>query len=119
ALYWLKRYLETRKDLHPGLFASAHFESRLSGADIWRPFNRYRRLAGLNKPVRPHLLRHTAATQLLFNGWTYKRNPRPRTAGNDLPLLPRPRQSCGKARPREVLGVRHAPDGALTFRHCC
>jgi integrase/recombinase XerD len=68
ALYWLKRYLESRKDGLPALFASEGGKTRLSRADIWRPFNRYRRLAGLNKPVRPHLLRHTAATQLLFNG---------------------------------------------------
>jgi len=67
ALYWLRRYLETRSDDSPPLFISQS-GSRLSRTDIWRPFHRYRRLAGLNKPVRPHLLRHTAATQLLFNG---------------------------------------------------
>jgi site-specific recombinase XerD len=68
ALEWISRYLEIRTDRCPGLFASQNGETRLSRTDIWRPFNRYRRLAGLNKPVRPHLLRHTAATQLLFNG---------------------------------------------------
>jgi site-specific recombinase XerD len=67
ALQWLSRYLEIRTDNLPALFAS-NCQTRLSRTDIWRPFHRYRRLAGLNKPVRPHLLRHTAATQLLFNG---------------------------------------------------
>jgi site-specific recombinase XerD len=68
ALYWLKRYLEIRNDDSRALFVSQNGQSRLSRTDIWRPFHRYRILAGLNKPVRPHLLRHTAATQLLFNG---------------------------------------------------
>jgi site-specific recombinase XerD len=67
ALYWLGRYLEIRTDDLPPLFLSQN-GTRLSRTDIWRPFHRYRRLAGLKKPVRPHLLRHTAATQLLFNG---------------------------------------------------
>jgi integrase/recombinase XerD len=67
ALYWLRRYLEDRTDDLPPLFLT-QTGSRLSRTDIWRPFHLYRRLAGLNKPVRPHLLRHTAATQLLFNG---------------------------------------------------
>jgi site-specific recombinase XerD len=68
ALHWLRRYLETRPDDMPALFMSQNGKTRLARTDIWRPFQRYRRLAGLNKPVRPHLLRHTAATQLLFNG---------------------------------------------------
>jgi integrase/recombinase XerD len=68
ALYWLKRYLENRADQSAALFVSQNGCSRLARTDIWRPFHRYRELAGLNKPVRPHLLRHTAATQLLFNG---------------------------------------------------
>jgi site-specific recombinase XerD len=67
ALHWLRRYLEIRTDDLPPLFVSQN-ATRLSRTDVWRPFHRYRRLAGLNKPVRPHLLRHTAATQLLFNG---------------------------------------------------
>jgi site-specific recombinase XerD len=67
ALHWLGRYLEMRTDDAAALFLSQS-GSRLSRTDIWRPFNRFRRIAGLNKPVRPHLLRHTAATQLLFNG---------------------------------------------------
>ena len=68
ALHWVKQYLDTRKDDSPALLISEGGKTRLSRTDIWRPFHRYRRLAGLNKPVRPHLLRHTAATQLLFNG---------------------------------------------------
>jgi Site-specific recombinase XerD len=68
ALEWLERYLKIRKDDHPALFVCLSGKTRLKRVDIWRPFTRYRKLAGINKPVTPHLLRHTAATQLLFNG---------------------------------------------------
>ena len=68
ALFWLRRYLDLRTDHHPALFARQDGWERLKQPDIWRPFARHRLLAGINKPVRPHLLRHTAATQLLFNG---------------------------------------------------
>jgi integrase/recombinase XerD len=68
ALFWLGRYLEVRNDNNPALFVCQDGRSRLKRPDIWRPFARYRLAAGIEKPVRPHLLRHTAATQLLFNG---------------------------------------------------
>ncbi len=68
ALGWVSEYLKARTDDHPALFVCQDGQSRLKQPDIWRPFARVRKLAGLNKPVRPHLLRHTAATQLLFNG---------------------------------------------------
>jgi site-specific recombinase XerD len=68
AVYWLQQYLATRQDGHPALFVCQGGRSRLKRDDIWRPFNRYRKVSGINKPVTPHLLRHTAATQLLFNG---------------------------------------------------
>lgn len=68
ALQWLNKYLEVRRDRHPALFVSLGGRSRLQRPDIWRPFTRYRKAAGLHKRVTPHLLRHTAATQLLFNG---------------------------------------------------
>ena len=68
ALFWLEQYLATRTDTADPLFVCQDGEGRLARTDVWRPFARFRRIAGLNKPVRPHLLRHTAATQLLFNG---------------------------------------------------
>jgi len=68
AIDWLRRYLATRTDSHPAVFVCRGGQGRLQQPDIWRPFGRYRRLAGIAKPVTPHLLRHTAATQLLFNG---------------------------------------------------
>jgi site-specific recombinase XerD len=68
AFDWVQRYLALRTDHHPALFSCLGRDARLKREDIWRPFLRYRKLAGINKPVTPHLLRHTAATQLLFNG---------------------------------------------------
>lgn len=68
AIYWLSQYLELRHDAEPAVFVIESTPHRLTREDIWRPFTRYRRLAGINKRVTPHLLRHTAATQLLFNG---------------------------------------------------
>jgi integrase/recombinase XerD len=68
SIQWLKRYLCSRCDDHPALFACLNGRSRLNRDDIWRSFAIYRRRAGLTKAVTPHLLRHTAATQLLFNG---------------------------------------------------
>jgi site-specific recombinase XerD len=68
AIQWLRRYLDWRTDEHPALFVCRGGKSRLNQLDLWRPFARYRKRAGIVKPVTPHLLRHTAATQLLFNG---------------------------------------------------
>lgn len=68
ALYWLGRYLETRTDTTAAVFVIEDGTARLNRPDIWRPFARYRVRAGINKRVTPHLLRHTVATQLLFNG---------------------------------------------------
>jgi site-specific recombinase XerD len=68
SLEWLQRYLDIRSDQAKALFACQNGRDRLKRADIWRSFEHYRRRAGIKKPVRPHILRHTAATWLLFNG---------------------------------------------------
>jgi integrase/recombinase XerD len=68
ALHWIKRYLECRGSNNPAVFVSLDGATRLKRTDIWRPFVRHREWAGINKRITPHLLRHTAATQLLFNG---------------------------------------------------
>jgi len=68
AISWMKKYLSIRLDNHPALFVCQGGKSRLKRTDIWRPFSRFRKLARIDKRVTPHLLRHTAATQMLFNG---------------------------------------------------
>jgi integrase/recombinase XerD len=68
ALAWIRRYLDIRTDQDPALFVCQNGQSRLKQPDLWRSFVHYREIAGINKKVTPHLLRHTAATQLLFNG---------------------------------------------------
>lgn len=67
ALLWIDRYLEARSDSAIPLFITQQ-GTRLSRADISGLFARYARRAGLDKKVTPHILRHTAATTLLFNG---------------------------------------------------
>src|SRR6266481_3228096 len=68
ALVWIRKYLETRTDEHQAVFICQNGRDRLKRTDIWRFFTRYRKYAGISKRVTPHILRHTAATHLLFNG---------------------------------------------------
>lgn len=68
ALLWCERYVAARKDDHEALFVDCFGRARMKRADIWRVFARHKRLAGIAKPLHPHILRHTAATQMLFNG---------------------------------------------------
>ena len=67
-LDWLSQYQALRDDSCPALFADLFGRHRMKRTDIWRYFARLRKDAGIEKRVTPHILRHTAATQLLFNG---------------------------------------------------
>src|SRR6266851_494517 len=67
ALHWLASYLALRTDLEPALFVSLK-NTRLTLDTVEPMFRRIRRWSGLDKAVTPHMLRHTAATNLLRNG---------------------------------------------------
>ena len=67
SLEWIKFYLKERKDTAPALFTT-RLHSRLTRADVSELFVRQTKKAGMNKGVSPRILRHTVATNLLFNG---------------------------------------------------
>jgi len=67
ALQWIDRYLALRADSEPALFVSLK-NTRLTLDTVEPMFRRIRRWSGLEKAVTPHMLRHTAATNLLRNG---------------------------------------------------
>jgi integrase/recombinase XerD len=68
SLEWLKTYLESRHDMHEAIFVTKKPVNRLHRDDIWRFFARHRKLAKISKKLTPHILRHTVATNLVFNG---------------------------------------------------
>lgn len=81
AKYWLKKYLEIRKDFNPFLFIphdkrmSKEINKKkdkndepLTSRSIQRLVQKYSRAAGIIKTVTPHTLRHSYATDLLQNG---------------------------------------------------
>ena len=69
SLDWISKWLEARKDTHEAIFITRMAKpTRLDRNDIWRFFGRHRKLANIHKKITPHILRHTVATNLVFNG---------------------------------------------------
>ncbi len=72
---WLKKYLDARKDMNPYLFVGHDKKKKddpedtaLTTRSIERIVHKYAKAAGITKPVTPHTLRHSFATDLLQNG---------------------------------------------------
>jgi site-specific recombinase XerD len=75
ARYWLKKYLDARKDVNPHMFVSHDKRSGHSADDapltprsVQRIIKKWAKAAGITKSVTPHTLRHSYATDLLQNG---------------------------------------------------
>lgn len=67
SLEWVKFWLEERKDENEPMFISQK-GSRWDKGEVNKLFQRYGQKAEINKKLTPHILRHTMATNLLFNG---------------------------------------------------
>jgi site-specific recombinase XerD len=68
SLAWVKEYVTRRKDRGEALFVIGERGQalQLQCSHAW--FRRFRRSIRFPKPVTAHMLRHTVATTLLFNG---------------------------------------------------
>lgn len=65
--YLLDEYLATRNDNYPYLFTGKYTSQRITPGNVQEIFRIARKNAGFQKPVHPHTLRHSFATNLLRN----------------------------------------------------
>jgi integrase/recombinase XerD len=73
ALDWISRYMEQpRRGILGGKLSDSLFVTQRGAAmtrqSFWYLIKRYARLAGITKPMSPHVLRHAFATHLLNHG---------------------------------------------------
>ena len=73
ALDWLQKYLQEArpvlvKDLAIDALFSTWRGAKMTRQAFWHLIKRYARLAGVTKPMSPHVLRHAFATHLLNHG---------------------------------------------------
>lgn len=69
SLDWLGRYLTRRQDDERPLFAGGGDKpTRLAYDAVKTAFQRFEKRSGIGKTITAHILRHTMATTLLFNG---------------------------------------------------
>ena len=73
ALDWITRYMEqSRRSILDGQLSDSLFVTQRGTAmtrqAFWHLIKRYARLAGIAKPMSPHVLRHAFATHLLNHG---------------------------------------------------
>lgn len=69
AKYYLKQYLDTRDDDCPALFASERTPiRRLTNTGIQYQVKKIKEASGIDKPLHPHIMRHTFAQLNLDNG---------------------------------------------------
>lgn len=70
SLWWIRKYLDLRKDEHEALFVihqPGYPLVRLEPDDVRKPFRRIARKTGIDK-FTPHIARKTAATVMWHNG---------------------------------------------------
>jgi len=71
---WVRRYIRDgrphllRKHSSPWLFVNARDGGSLSRVGFWKVLKAYGVMAGLSRPISPHVLRHSFATHLLERG---------------------------------------------------
>ena len=73
ALDWITRYMEqARPGILDGQLSDSLFVTQRGGAmtrqSFWHLIKRHAKLAGIAKPMSPHVLRHAFATHLLNHG---------------------------------------------------
>ena len=72
AMYWLKKYLNTRTDKDKALFINYYGKKnaprRLTDRSIERSIKKYALMVGLSINTTPHTIRHSFATDLLTQG---------------------------------------------------